>query len=84
MVVVGVNDCCEISRALNGAGWSDVTPYDAFPFFVHSELSRQKFLAEIVEVEIGGVAIYRPFGELLRAKSYCHLHGAQGQRYVYF
>ncbi|GFW38053.1 uncharacterized protein TNCV_834931 [Trichonephila clavipes] len=29
--------------------------------------------AEIVEVEIGGVAIYRPFWEFRRAKSYCHL-----------
>ncbi|GFT97530.1 hypothetical protein TNCV_386981 [Trichonephila clavipes] len=28
----------------------------------------------------GGVAIYRPFGEFRRAKSYCHLYGAQGQR----
>ncbi|GFW55778.1 hypothetical protein TNCV_121621 [Trichonephila clavipes] len=37
------------------------------------------FHAEIVEVEIGGVAIYRPFGEFRRAKSYCHLYGAQGQ-----
>ncbi|GFV41198.1 hypothetical protein TNCV_2979521 [Trichonephila clavipes] len=34
---------------------------------------------EIVEVEIGGVAIYHPFGEFRRAKSYCHLYGAQGQ-----
>ncbi|GFV55086.1 uncharacterized protein TNCV_2623071 [Trichonephila clavipes] len=36
--------------------------------------------AEIVEVEIGGVAIYRPLGEFRRAKSYCHLYDAQGQR----
>ncbi|GFW28425.1 transposable element Tcb2 transposase [Trichonephila clavipes] len=28
----------------------------------------------------GGVAIYRPFGEFHRAKSYCHLIGAEGQR----
>ncbi|GFV34315.1 hypothetical protein TNCV_4023301 [Trichonephila clavipes] len=28
----------------------------------------------------GRVAIYRPFGEFRRAKSYCHLYGAQGQR----
>ncbi|GFV87728.1 uncharacterized protein TNCV_780101 [Trichonephila clavipes] len=42
--------------------------------------SMQKF----VEVEIGGVAIYRPFGEFHRAKSYCHLYGAQGQRQAYF
>ncbi|GFV42613.1 hypothetical protein TNCV_1924351 [Trichonephila clavipes] len=31
----------------------------------------------------GRVAIYRPFGELRRAKSYCHLYGAQGQRQAY-
>ncbi|GFT11330.1 hypothetical protein TNCV_1144191 [Trichonephila clavipes] len=31
----------------------------------------------------GRVAIYRPFGEFRRAKSYCHLYGAQGQRQVY-
>ncbi|GFV66361.1 hypothetical protein TNCV_1478251 [Trichonephila clavipes] len=37
------------------------------------------FHAEIVEVEIGGVAIYRSSGEFRRAKSYCHLYGAQGQ-----
>ncbi|GFS73981.1 uncharacterized protein TNCV_108571 [Trichonephila clavipes] len=42
------------------------------------------FNAVIVEVEIGGVAIYRPFGEFRRAKSYCHLYGAQGQRQAYF
>ncbi|PRD31919.1 UNVERIFIED_CONTAM: hypothetical protein NCL1_22039 [Trichonephila clavipes] len=41
---------------------------------------------KIVEVEIGGVAIYRPFGEFRRVNSYCHLYGAQdlGQRQVYF
>ncbi|GFV06768.1 uncharacterized protein TNCV_1611811 [Trichonephila clavipes] len=33
---------------------------------------------KIMEVEIGGVAIYRPFGEFRRAISYCHLYGAQG------
>ncbi|GFV22024.1 hypothetical protein TNCV_4527091 [Trichonephila clavipes] len=36
------------------------------------------FHAEIVEVEIGGVAIYHPFGEFRGDKSYCHLYGAQG------
>ncbi|GFW10194.1 hypothetical protein TNCV_1849111 [Trichonephila clavipes] len=46
--------------------------------------AKKLFLAEIVEVEIGGVAIYRPFGEFRRAKSYCHLYGAQGQRQAYF
>ncbi|GFX44511.1 uncharacterized protein TNCV_4713371 [Trichonephila clavipes] len=41
---------------------------------------------KIVEVEIGGVAVYRPFGEFRRANSYCHLYGAQGlgQRQAYF
>ncbi|GFS97134.1 hypothetical protein TNCV_1920841 [Trichonephila clavipes] len=31
----------------------------------------------------GGDAIYHPFWELCRAKSFCHLYGAQGQRQVY-
>ncbi|GFV19678.1 hypothetical protein TNCV_479041 [Trichonephila clavipes] len=31
----------------------------------------------------GRVAIYRPFGEFRRAKSYCHLYGAQSQRQAY-
>ncbi|GFT89335.1 uncharacterized protein TNCV_4386311 [Trichonephila clavipes] len=41
---------------------------------------------QIVEVEIGGVAIYRLFGEFRRDHSYCHLYGAQdqGQRQAYF
>ncbi|GFW88216.1 uncharacterized protein TNCV_2649091 [Trichonephila clavipes] len=45
-----------------------------------------QFHGKIVEVEIGGGAIYRPFREFLRAKSYCHLYGAQGisQRQAYF
>ncbi|GFX79457.1 hypothetical protein TNCV_1716061 [Trichonephila clavipes] len=43
-----------------------------------------EFNAEIVEVEIGGVAIYRLLGKFCRAKSYCHLYGAQGQRQAYF
>ncbi|GFV04068.1 uncharacterized protein TNCV_916921 [Trichonephila clavipes] len=40
---------------------------------------------KIVEVEIGGVAIYRTCGEFRRANSYCHLYGAQGlgQRQAY-
>ncbi|GFT60077.1 hypothetical protein TNCV_2687491 [Trichonephila clavipes] len=46
--------------------------------------STHGFNAEIVKVKIGGVAIYRPFGEFRRAKSYCHLCGAQGQRQAYF
>ncbi|GFV85172.1 hypothetical protein TNCV_4172251 [Trichonephila clavipes] len=32
----------------------------------------------------GCIAIYRPFGEFRRAKSDCHLYGAQGQRQAYF
>ncbi|GFY33859.1 uncharacterized protein TNCV_4595681 [Trichonephila clavipes] len=45
-----------------------------------------QFHGKIVEVEIGGGGIYRPFGEFLRAKSYCHLYGAQGigKRQAYF
>ncbi|GFW15754.1 uncharacterized protein TNCV_3582521 [Trichonephila clavipes] len=33
---------------------------------------------KIVEMEIGGVAIYRPFGEFRRANSYFYLYGIQG------
>ncbi|GFU24020.1 uncharacterized protein TNCV_3332311 [Trichonephila clavipes] len=36
-----------------------------------------QFHAKIVEVEIGGVAIYHPFGGFRRANSYCRLYGAQ-------
>ncbi|GFW66925.1 uncharacterized protein TNCV_4688101 [Trichonephila clavipes] len=43
-----------------------------------------QFNAEIVDVEVGGVGIYCPFGEFCRAKSYCQLYGAQGQRQTYF
>ncbi|GFW75090.1 uncharacterized protein TNCV_447951 [Trichonephila clavipes] len=32
---------------------------------------------KIVEMKIGGDAVYRPFGEFHRANSYCHLYGAQ-------
>ncbi|GFU91257.1 uncharacterized protein TNCV_4925871 [Trichonephila clavipes] len=41
---------------------------------------------KIVEVEIGGVAIYRPFRGFRRANSYSHLFGVQdlGQRQAYF
>ncbi|GFY03244.1 hypothetical protein TNCV_1172041 [Trichonephila clavipes] len=57
-------------------------------FPAHGQVSNPavELLAKIVEVEIGGVAIYRPFGELRRANSYCHLYGAQGlgQRQAYF
>ncbi|GFW15473.1 hypothetical protein TNCV_4656131 [Trichonephila clavipes] len=47
-------------------------------------LTSHPFYAEIVEVEIGGVPIYRPFLEFLRSKWYCHLYGAQAQRQAYF
>ncbi|GFU52263.1 uncharacterized protein TNCV_3052821 [Trichonephila clavipes] len=45
-----------------------------------------QFHAKIVEVEIGGVAIYHPFGEFHLDNSYCHLYDAQGlgQRQAYF
>ncbi|GFS89212.1 uncharacterized protein TNCV_1259471 [Trichonephila clavipes] len=46
--------------------------------------SPQQFHAQIVDVEIGGVAIYHSFGEFRRAFAYCHLYGAQGQRQAYF
>ncbi|GFW71013.1 hypothetical protein TNCV_191041 [Trichonephila clavipes] len=39
--------------------------------------STHGFNGEIVEVEISGVAIYRPFGEVRRTNSYCHMYGAQ-------
>ncbi|GFW21003.1 hypothetical protein TNCV_1715101 [Trichonephila clavipes] len=41
---------------------------------------------KIVEVEIGGVATYRPFEEFRRANLHSHLYGAQGlgQRQAYF
>ncbi|GFU56256.1 uncharacterized protein TNCV_713101 [Trichonephila clavipes] len=35
-----------------------------------------QFHGKIVEGEISGGAIYRPFGEFLRTKSYCHLTAA--------
>ncbi|GFV04385.1 uncharacterized protein TNCV_920061 [Trichonephila clavipes] len=43
-----------------------------------------QFHAKIVEMEIGVVAIYRPFGKFCRAKSYCHQYEAQGQRQAHF
>ncbi|GFX82317.1 uncharacterized protein TNCV_973291 [Trichonephila clavipes] len=45
-----------------------------------------QFYGKIVEVDTGGGPIYRPFGEFLQAKSYCHLYGAPGlgQRLAYF
>ncbi|GFV11490.1 hypothetical protein TNCV_405311 [Trichonephila clavipes] len=48
------------------------------------ERVKVNFPAKIVEVEIDGVAIYRPFVEFRRANSYCHLYGAQSHRQTYF
>ncbi|GFT99519.1 hypothetical protein TNCV_3239591 [Trichonephila clavipes] len=56
----------------------------AIPELVTNLPYHSKFNAEILKVEIGGVAIYRPFGEFLRAKSYYHLYDAKGQRQAYF
>ncbi|GFU76978.1 hypothetical protein TNCV_4521341 [Trichonephila clavipes] len=49
----------------------------SMPYATKYPPSTRGFQAVIVEVEIGGGAIYRPFGEFRRAKSYCHLYGAQ-------
>ncbi|GFY27162.1 uncharacterized protein TNCV_2067831 [Trichonephila clavipes] len=38
-----------------------------------------QFHGKIVEMEIGGVAIYRSFGKFHLANLYCHLYGVQGQ-----
>ncbi|GFV87507.1 uncharacterized protein TNCV_3281451 [Trichonephila clavipes] len=45
-----------------------------------------QFHGRFVEDDVGGVAIYRSFGEFRRANSYCYLYGAQGldQRQAYF
>ncbi|GFX18973.1 uncharacterized protein TNCV_322781 [Trichonephila clavipes] len=43
-----------------------------------------QFHDKIVEVQIGDVAIYRPFREFRRANSYCHLYGAQVQQQASF
>ncbi|GFT13674.1 uncharacterized protein TNCV_3831431 [Trichonephila clavipes] len=43
-----------------------------------------QFHAKIAEMEIGGVTIYRLFGEFRRTHLYCHMFGAQGQRQAYF
>ncbi|GFY34626.1 hypothetical protein TNCV_1373171 [Trichonephila clavipes] len=45
--------------------------------------SRHGIHAQIVEVEIGGVTLYRLFEEFRRANSYCHLNGAQDQAYIW-
>ncbi|GFV68250.1 uncharacterized protein TNCV_1875321 [Trichonephila clavipes] len=43
-----------------------------------------QFHAEIVEVVDGWCCQLSSLREFLRAKSYCHLYGAQGQRQAYF
>ncbi|GFU67108.1 hypothetical protein TNCV_183721 [Trichonephila clavipes] len=65
---------------------SDSRPEDlgSMPDATKYPPSTHGFNAEIVVVEIGDVAIFRPFGEFRRAKSYCHLYGAQGQQQAYF
>ncbi|GFV55945.1 hypothetical protein TNCV_7431 [Trichonephila clavipes] len=69
-----------------GVRASDSTPevLGSMPDATKYLSSTHGFHAEIVEVEIGGVAIDRPFEEFRRAKSYCHPSGAQGQRQAYF
>ncbi|GFV50304.1 hypothetical protein TNCV_622131 [Trichonephila clavipes] len=59
---------------------------DSMPDATKYPPSTHRTHGKIVEVEIGGVAIYHPFGEFRRANSYCHLCGAQGlgQRQAYF
>ncbi|GFT50157.1 uncharacterized protein TNCV_3622171 [Trichonephila clavipes] len=44
-----------------------------------------QFHGKIVEMEIGGGALYRPFREFLQAKTDFHMYGAQGlgQRQAY-
>ncbi|GFW82683.1 histone-lysine N-methyltransferase SETMAR [Trichonephila clavipes] len=56
--------------------WQTIVDLNGDPYPLIS--AADFFHAEIVEVEIGGVAIYR------RSKSYCNLYGAQGQRQAYF
>ncbi|GFV45562.1 hypothetical protein TNCV_4855841 [Trichonephila clavipes] len=48
---------------------------DSTPEGLGSMPDATKYPPKIVEVDIGGVIIYRPFGEFRRAKSYCHLYG---------
>ncbi|GFY11094.1 hypothetical protein TNCV_4470801 [Trichonephila clavipes] len=54
------------------------------PLFCKAYSHNRCFHADIVELEIGGVAIYRLFRKFHRAKPYCHLYGDQGQRQAYF
>ncbi|GFT08530.1 hypothetical protein TNCV_5024301 [Trichonephila clavipes] len=62
----------------------NVVAFIVFEEGFHQPIKRTKhFHAEIVEMEIGGVAIYRSFGKFRRAKSYRQLYGAQGQRQAY-
>ncbi|GFX00827.1 hypothetical protein TNCV_4577941 [Trichonephila clavipes] len=57
---------------------------DSRPEGLGSMPDATKYPLEIVEVEIDGVAIYRPFNEFRRSKSYCHLYAAQVQRQAFF
>ncbi|GFT17942.1 uncharacterized protein TNCV_4910981 [Trichonephila clavipes] len=61
--------------------WAESRVQGTGEYFPHLQ-----FYGKIVEVDIGGVVIYRPFGEFRRANSHCHLYGAQGlyQREAYF
>ncbi|GFS74949.1 hypothetical protein TNCV_1396201 [Trichonephila clavipes] len=70
--------CFTTSTVRGAVGSLVVRALDSKPDGLGSNL-----YAGIVEVEIGGFAIYRPFGEFHQAKSYCHLYGAQGQRPAY-
>ncbi|GFV76901.1 transposable element Tcb2 transposase [Trichonephila clavipes] len=56
----------ELKRALQEA-WNRLIPQ-----LIHHLIASMSH-GKIGEVEIGGVAIYRPFGEFHRANSYCHL-----------
>ncbi|GFV14290.1 transposable element Tcb2 transposase [Trichonephila clavipes] len=54
-----------------------------FPGAIYQQDNARPHTARFTCRNCGGgdsVAIYRPFGEFRRAKSYCHLYGAQGQR----
>ncbi|GFX18528.1 hypothetical protein TNCV_3371011 [Trichonephila clavipes] len=66
-------------RTVDGRPGFDIRSHQKYPPSTHG------FHAKIVEVDIGGVAIYRPFREFHRANT-CHLYGAQGlgQRQPYF
>ncbi|GFW16957.1 hypothetical protein TNCV_2760851 [Trichonephila clavipes] len=64
--------------ALPGASSVVLGPWVAFWLEQRTPDQKAWSHSKIVDVEIGGVAIYRPFGEFRQANSYCHLYGAQG------